>query len=549
MRIPTDKYARDLLLWVWQQRIAATQTESADSALLPILESIARIDFDRPNHPVGAESIVTKRFLKEELDFANKYHLCESENLYVRAVCLDLACKEEKDKRDKALKASDAYLELFEKSDFHEPWYLLRSLEVRKIKCFYTDAYLERICQLSVHVYPAWLEREAELLTRSYALEKLKPFISLLEDRLLHVDDEGHREGERQILKALLTLKQRSLTEWYRANALSYEKELDYTNEHAKPNTFYAHLADTAQKAYQAIHCVKKVFPADEERIQQKLVDEQLKYIQLFPLFGTKFSYGFTPDELEQMEKCIAKMEITDAVSLIKQLKNLPFPPSEVYSSAVNDLKENSFTAQHMGSVSVGGDGRILGTSNPEEATRIYVHKHLRARYLQTIALFFDCMAKQNEQVDEELLYHFFCTVSRATYVEEQRLPLWVMGLMAGCKGDMITASHLLIPQIEHALKVKMASCGGKVLKLEDETHQDEYNLMAVLAFLKPYFKENLYDEFYFFFTCGNDENFRNRLSHGISSIDELKRSGLYTWWIAIKMFFCETELFLEVKE
>lgn len=36
---------------------------------------------------------------------------------------------------------------------------------------------------------------------------------------------------------------------------------------------------------------------------------------------------------------------------------------------------------------------------------------------------------------------------------------LWAKGIAEGCKGDMITASHILMPQIERALVLKAQTC------------------------------------------------------------------------------------------
>lgn len=547
MLIPSDYFDHDLLFWVREQRSKVDNTDSLESALLMFLECIAKISFDDSNHIHSSENIWTKRLTAQELCLIRTFHLCESDNLYVRAICLDLACKEDKDKREKSLKASDAYLDLFAKPNSQYPWFLIRSIEVRRIRSYYTDEYLERICGLLVHVYPVWMKRISELLFNSYTIDRLTCFISFLKDRLQHVDDEWHRDNERYVLDALYVVKSITKSEWHRGVALSYEKEVDYTNEHAKKNTVYPYLPGVALKALQAIHPVKKEFPEDFERIQQKLIEEQKKLSDVMSIIGIKVSLGLPVDKLEKMNKYVEQLEIKESVTMIKVLKDLPFPSSKFYLKHFNYLKENSFTAQYMGTVSVGGDGRILGTSNPEESTKIQVHKHLREVIMQFIASIFDSKAKYELHVDEDLLFNVLLTLPRASYVENDRFPLWVMGIIAGCRGDMITASHILIPQIEHALKIKLASYEECILKLQDEKHQDEYNLMGTLESLKDYFKEELYSEFYFFFNHGADENFRNRLSHGISSINEIKRLGIYTWWIAIKMFCCENEMFKQV--
>ena len=72
------------------------------------------------------------------------------------------------------------------------------------------------------------------------------------------------------------------------------------------------------------------------------------------------------------------------------------------------------------------------------------------------------------------------------------------------------------------------------------------FNPRFILEVLKPHFKEFLYDEFRFFFNTGADSNVRNKLAHGLCDVIEIMGFAPYLWWLAIKMYWCDNEIFQE---
>ena len=60
---------------------------------------------------------------------------------------------------------------------------------------------------------------------------------------------------------------------------------------------------------------------------------------------------------------------------------------------------------------------------------------------------------------------------------------------------------------------------------------------------------ERIYDELYFFLTHGADTNLRNKLAHGLLSIQSMMTEGPYLWWLAVKLYFKEEEFFTHLKE
>ena len=76
------------------------------------------------------------------------------------------------------------------------------------------------------------------------------------------------------------------------------------------------------------------------------------------------------------------------------------------------------------------------------------------------------------------------------------------------------------------------------------DDHQDEPGLSKVLECLKFYFKEDIYNDLRYFLNTGADVNLRNNIAHGLCTIQHFINHGAYLWWLALKMYFCEDEIF-----
>ena len=152
---------------------------------------------------------------------------------------------------------------------------------------------------------------------------------------------------------------------------------------------------------------------------------------------------------------------------------------------------------------------------------------------------------KREEPFDEESFGQAIMDACKVSYIEESRKLLWAKGIVEGCKGDMIASAHILMPQIERSLVVKAQEYCGDLTHYERDRH-DQIPLDKALDAMKPYMKGITYDELSFFLLNGADINFRNRLAHGLMEAGTIVNEGVYLWWLAIKLFFCEKELFLK---
>ena len=120
--------------------------------------------------------------------------------------------------------------------------------------------------------------------------------------------------------------------------------------------------------------------------------------------------------------------------------------------------------------------------------------------------------------------------------MEEERVQLWAKAYNLYFNGDVIEASHLLMPQFEHALHNLLEQIVDDVTMLDNDI-QKEPTLVLILKGLKPYCNPALYDELYMFFVDGNDVNYRNELLHGLMDVMDILKHGLYLFYVANQLY------------
>lgn len=122
--------------------------------------------------------------------------------------------------------------------------------------------------------------------------------------------------------------------------------------------------------------------------------------------------------------------------------------------------------------------------------------------------------------------------------VDGSRARTWIRGLDAGLRGDFIVSSYLLVPQIEHALRLIVASTGVLPEWIAPDGVQQYKLLSAILEepALKKILGESLHFEIDALLTK-EGENFRNLLAHGLFSDGAVASGeGVYIWHLALRI-------------
>jgi hypothetical protein len=134
--------------------------------------------------------------------------------------------------------------------------------------------------------------------------------------------------------------------------------------------------------------------------------------------------------------------------------------------------------------------------------------------------------------------------VQGSMLIPPQREEFFVRGLAAGFRGDLLLAHHLLIPQIENALRWVLHGLGTIARAIDDAGIEEEWPLQRCLAAPKvvELFGEDLVYELRTLLIEKGGPNLRHLSMHGVMSPGEYRSlQSFYAWWLMLKMTFLLT--------
>lgn len=135
----------------------------------------------------------------------------------------------------------------------------------------------------------------------------------------------------------------------------------------------------------------------------------------------------------------------------------------------------------------------------------------------------------------------FIALARQSPLVPIGRELLFGKALFAGYDQDFITALHLLVPQIEHAVRSRLKRAGVKTTTLDSNGIETENGLSSLMELpeIKQIFGEDLSFEIKALFCDAYGPNLRNNLAHGLLD-DEACQSvyAIYAWWFGLKLVF-----------
>ena len=536
--IPNDIFEQDLTSWLFSFKVTSSLSVKNQIVATFLYEISKAQMMDRrrgDDFPFIADITI-----EEENHWILRTYK-DSENIQIRAFCKDVLCKytKGKDKIDLAISASEDYLGLYERLE--SPWFLLRAVSVRSYKIAKDSNFIDRLCDLlRKRIFPGWMRVICEELRKSYSTEELKNLSLLIKENIKNILDPKHREDERFYISSLLILGFINKTEYFYQMALSYEAEVDYINAHKEQNTIYPRNVDILQNAYNEIYKIRADFAEDFVRIKNKLLKERLSFVQSLQQYGVKTYYLVSEDFKNRADQVIENYNIQDAADVIVLLRGYPFVPQNIVEQQIQKYSELSSISSMFGCQQLQDKGLTMGVATPEEAIRIDIYKQLRLQWNYVIL---KSLSKIND-FDENELGQVLCESCKSTYIHSEQILFWVRGIISGLKGDFFSSTHFLSPQIERSLVNKAESIYGDLSALNREGRQDAVGLSTALEKLKDFFKDDIYNDLRFFLIMGADVNLRNNVAHGLWNLTKFEEHGPYLWWIALKMYFCEDEIF-----
>jgi len=147
-------------------------------------------------------------------------------------------------------------------------------------------------------------------------------------------------------------------------------------------------------------------------------------------------------------------------------------------------------------------------------------------------------IVRQEHRIKEN---DFYLIAKQSPIVPDGRERLIAKALFSGYDNDFITSLHILIPQIEHLVRIHLKQIGVKTSTLDSNGIETEKGLSTLME--KPevdkIFGEDLAFELKALLCSPYGPNLRNELAHGLLDYNESQSNySIYTWWLGLKIVF-----------
>lgn len=486
-----------------------------------------------------------ENFSDDEILYLKENNWCESSNPQLKSYCLDVVSKNEKGKGRLELleKASNAYLNLFRVNDYYA--YLIRSFQVRRANCLYSQEYLNTVVELvKCNPNPAWIVQLCAEIAKKKNLFDFKGLTDWLHEMITASHSDRMYDNATKYIKALRELKEITADNFHLMLALNYEMAGDYMSSKNTPTYYNWPTHEYYVSAYKSIFHVQKNYIDIHNRIANK-VDNALRYLGEVLKKCPVSTLCLSEDFINSVNEYCSSVTYGSLKEVIIDCLYFPLDFSHNIDRYKDISRKASVFTYMFPLIRLNENGRVVGNASNEDGIMIEARAYCRRRvsyYILKVLGNYLCQAKVT--LDEILS---ILDVNCPDYIEKDSLKLWALGIYHVLNDDMITASHILMPQIERALANK-ASQYNKGLTHFEKEEQKEANLTETLNELSNHMPKAIHEEFVHFLNKGADVNFRNGLAHGLMSFEELKCHSPYLFAIALKVFFCEKELFEETQ-
>lgn len=135
----------------------------------------------------------------------------------------------------------------------------------------------------------------------------------------------------------------------------------------------------------------------------------------------------------------------------------------------------------------------------------------------------------------------FIGLASQSPIVPKGRERLFGKALFFGFDRDFVSALHLLIPQIEHMVRVHLKQAGAKTSNLDKDGIENENGLSTLMDLPEAtqVFGKDLAFELKALFCDAFGPNLRNALAHGLLEEDDCHSPfAIYAWWLGLRLVF-----------
>lgn len=225
----------------------------------------------------------------------------------------------------------------------------------------------------------------------------------------------------------------------------------------------------------------------------------------------------------------------------------LPIPSVDRLRADVLESAKVFISQQILPTVMVNAEGAPIagyGTLDPDapdhhaRALEARMHEDLRRARICDVFGFID--PARDQLVQEHVITYqpFLELAAMSEFVPPSRESIWARGLYAGMIGDFLTSTHVLVPQVEHSIRVLLLRSGKVPVTWTWDGYEEAPDLNDVLRDpeTEKVLGKDLLFTFKSVFVNKIGGNFRNRLAHGLIETEEFfGDTSIYTWWLLVR--------------
>ena len=541
MSIPNNLYGAELRTW-----INSLCLEHPDKKEVQLLGKVLRAYIDDTFLKVKTSFIGNINLSEDERNIVEMNSWLDCENIEVKARFIDLMIRYIRGaKRLEAMRESSACYFAVAECIYHKRntnlvthEYLIRGVRVCVAKQLYDNGFVNRIGKLIVkcNINPSWTIHILKTIIENLSSKNKTVLFEIINKHFENrsIDDLSYKD---QYIEYLWQTKQINKFDYDYMKALNCESIANKIITERAPNSFYPMIQDYYQKAFNHIAPYKSIHIDEYNRIKEEFEKANKEATQMLMKYGVHIKYTCDEKCCNYIDEQISKEVIHNSVDSLRLFVNTPiFAVSSVLVKQVKStIAQYDILRSIANTIQYDEKGHIIGKNSVYEYPDIEAHKYLRTSSLYYLGKIIHLSKKEQINIDEELV-DILLKTKKPDFVSEEDIIFWRTAILSALKGDYITASHVIMPQLEKSLR-NIAATMEDTVHLDNE-RQDEHNLAEILADLKPHMNQDLNNELKYFLITGTDVNYRNKLLHGLIKPFEINLYGPYLICISLKLFF-----------